>query len=352
MRRPVALVTGEELLDEVLRLAAAAECEVERVADVAALRGRWAAAPAVLLDQRALEACAAAGLPRRPDVLLVATGPPSPGAWPRAVALGVARVVVLPQGAPELVAVLREVADGPPTGGGRVLAVLGGRGGAGASVLAAALGHAVLAAGGNGLLVDCDPLGGGLDLALGVEAAQGLRWPDVRVTGGRVPASSLRSALPGRSTRRGTLSVLACGRAGPDPEPEAVAAVVESGRRAGDTVVCDLPRQLTPAACAALDRADLAVLVVPAEVRACAAAQRVARQVGERGVALGAVVRGPAPGGLRAGQVADAVGVPLLTVMPSQPRLAGALDRGGFPGGARGRLAKAAREVLAVLREG
>ncbi|MFD1152462.1 septum site-determining protein Ssd, partial [Saccharothrix hoggarensis] len=227
--------------------------------------------------------------------------------------------------------------------------VLGARGGAGASVLAVAVGQAVLAAGGLALLVDCDPLGGGLDLTLGAERQEGLRWPTLQLTGGRVPVAALRSALPGRTGGRGGLTVLSCGRSGPDPEPGAVVAVVDSGTRAGGTVVCDLPRRLTPAACAALDRADLAVLVVPADVKACMAAKPLVDQAEARGVRLRAVIRGPAPGGLTASQVVDAVGVPLLTAMRSEPRLATTLDEGRFPSRARGPLARAAREVLAAL---
>jgi secretion/DNA translocation related CpaE-like protein len=218
-------------------------------------------------------------------------------------------------------------------------------------VLAAAVGQAVLSDGGQGLLIDCDPLGGGIDLTLGTEEDPGLRWPELRLTGGRVAASALRSALPGKSGRHGRLTVLSCEGDGPGPEPGAVAAVVEAGRRAGETVVCDLPRQFTGTTCAALDRSDLAVLVVPAEVRACASAQRVARRMVDRGVAVRMVVRGPAPSGLRGAEIAEVVGVPLLATMRPEPGLAAALDRGSFPEGTRGPLARAARAVLAVLRE-
>ena len=63
---------------------------------------------------------------------------------------------------------------------GAAVAVVGGCGGAGASVLAAALAVTAVRHGGRALLVDCDPLGGGLDLVLGAEHVAGLRWPDDR----------------------------------------------------------------------------------------------------------------------------------------------------------------------------
>ena len=64
---------------------------------------------------------------------------------------------------------------------------------------------------------------------------------------------------------------------------------------------------------------------------------------------LGLVVRGPSPGGLRATEVADITGLPLLASMRAQPQLAERLERGGLRMGRRSPLASAAAEVLAVL---
>lgn len=347
--RPVALVGDELLLDDLLRLAAAAGCELDRVPDAAALRTRWKTAPAVLLDEWGAFECGLLDLPRRTGVYLVSTGTPSPAVWPTAVALGLDRVVELPAAEHWLAGALADLAEGPPSTDGRVVVLLGGRGGAGASVLAAAVGQAVLTSGSQGLLIDCDPLGGGLDLTLGTEATEGPRWPELHLTGGRVAASALHAALPGRTAKHGRLTVLSCAREGHGPEPDAVAAVVEAGRRAGETVICDLPRHLTDAARAALDRADLAVLVVPAEVRAGVAAKRVAHHITERGVTIALVVRTPGPTGLHPKEIATALGLPLLTTMRPEPGLATALDRGNFPHNTRGPLAKTAKTILTAL---
>ena len=59
------------------------------------------------------------------------------------------------------------------------------------------------------LLVDVDPWGGGIDLALGGEADAGLRWPDLAVQGGRLDYAALRDALPARDG----VTVLSAGRA-------------------------------------------------------------------------------------------------------------------------------------------
>src|SRR5207248_3700700 len=120
-------------------------------------------------------------------------------------------------------------------------------------------------------LVDCGPLGGGLDVLLGMEKTPGPRWPEVRLTG-RVSAPALAAALPHRRHGGTTLPVLACGRDGEGPGAEALAAVVAAGRRSGRTVVCDLPRTLGDAAGEVACTADL-VVVVPIEFRACMAAK-------------------------------------------------------------------------------
>jgi hypothetical protein len=98
-----------------------------------------------------------------------------------------------------------------------------------------------------------------------------------------------------------------------------------------------------------LETADLAVLVVPAEVRACAAAATVAARVRRYGLSLQLVVRGPAPGGITPRDVSRVLGLPVLAAMRPQPGLASALDRGAVPVRSRGPLAMAARTVLAAL---
>lgn len=348
--RPLAVLSDETLFEKVLELAAAAGCELDRAPDVVAARRRWGEAPLVLLDVTAAAACAAAHLPERQGTLVVTAGEPPPDLWRHAMAAGVRTVISLPAEEERLLGAFADATDRPAVDAGRVVALLGGRGGAGASVLATAVALTALRQGGGALLVDGDPLGGGLDLVLGAEVETGLRWPELHVQGGRVPASALRSALPGRGAGAARLAVVSCDRDGPGPEPDAMAAVLDAGRRSGDTVVCDLPRHLSAAAGAALDRSDLAVVVVPAEVRACAAARRVADGVRDRGVRLLGVVRGPAPGGLVAADVARAAGLPLLTAMRPEPRLSCALERGGLRPRAHGPLTHAAQAVLTALR--
>ncbi|HEX3783420.1 MAG TPA: septum site-determining protein Ssd [Pseudonocardiaceae bacterium] len=344
---PLVMCGDEPVLDELLRLAAAAGAELHRVPDVVAARRAWAGAPMVLLDEAAALRCVEADLPRRGDVLLVCgQDPPPEQLWRIAVDIGAQQVLAVPASAAWLTEALADAIDRPAVTAGRLITVLGGRGGAGASVFAAATALAVLRRGGSALLVDCDPLGGGLDLILGAENQSGLRWPELRLRGGRVSVAALREALPGRTKGAARLTLVSCDRAGPGPEPAALTAVLDAGLRAGHTVVCDLPRHPAEVAAAALDRADLTVLVVPAELRAVAAARLMADRLRGRGIQAEAVVRGPAPGALRPDEVATAVGLPLLATMRPEPKLSNALERGALPDRPSGPLALAAAATL------
>jgi secretion/DNA translocation related CpaE-like protein len=340
--RPLVLVSDESVLEELLRIAAAAGCELKRVPDATAARPLWHSAPLVLLDPAGAREIQLARLPKRDRVVLVSPHTTTIDGWHAAIDVGAERVIELHAAGTWLSDAFADATEGtgPP---GRVLAVVGGRGGAGASVFAAAVAKAAARAGHRAMLVDCDPLAAGLDLVLGAETEQGLRWPDMEVRG-RVAASSLRAALPGDSG----LKLVSGARKGFAPEPDAVTAVVQAARRGGDIVVCDLPRELSPSARAALDLADLTVIVVPAEFRACASARIVAGRLKERGVVAQVLVRGPAPGRLAPEEVAQAIELPLLAWMPYQRGLAAALERGHLTD-RRGPLALAARRTLATL---
>lgn len=347
--RPLVVLSDERLLDEVLRLAAAAACEVECAADAFAARGSWARAPLVVVDEAVLSACEREQLPRRSSVVLVCLDEPAAQSWQRAFAIGVQQVVELPSEESSLVTLLADVAEGPGQAGGRVLGVIGGRGGAGASVFASAVAVEAARDRGAALLVDCDGLSGGIDLVLGAEHEAGLRWPDLGLHTGRVSMSALREALPGLRGRGGELVILSCDRDGPGPTMEGIAAVLDAGVRAGYTVVCDLPRELDPAGWRAVDRADLITVVVPAEVRASTSAKRIVDGLADRARSVGLVVRGPAPDALSVDAIVEAVGVDALTVMQAEPKLARDIERAEFGPKPTGPLARGARDVLAEL---
>lgn len=343
----LAILTDPELRDDLDRVAAAVGVRVVHLGGRNPVtRKAWAAAAAVVLDAGAAQHCGQAGLPRRSHVSVVTGTEAESATWAAAVAVGAERVLRLPEEEHELVRGLAEAAESAREDRmrGQAVAVVGGCGGAGASLLAAA---AALAAD-EALLLDLDPWSGGIDLLVGDETSSGLRWPDLALQGGRLNWSAVREVLP----RHRGISVLSGTRRGHELDAGPVDAIVEAGRRGGVTVVCDLPRRLTEAAQVAVESADLVVLVSRCDVRACAATATVAPVLAAINPNLGVVLRGPAPGGLRAAEVAEIVGVPLLASMRAEPQLSERLERGGLRLGRRSALAAAARRVLDVLATG
>lgn len=335
-------LAGPILRAEVSRVTAAAAVAVEELAE-APSRGQWDRARTLLLDAAAARACVDAGMPRRSGVLLLSEDADEEDPWELAVRVGAEQVLVLPEAAAQLVELLGSPRRAAASGPGGIIAVVGGKGGAGASVFAAAVAACAEPA---ALLVDLDPMGPGLDLMFGLERAPGLRWPDLRLQGGRVNAAALRRALPGKDG----VSVLSCGRDPAPPAEAAARAVLEAGRDGGLAVVCDVSRSLGGVAELCLELADLIVLVTTADVAACTSTGRTAAWILPRNPNRGLVVRGPSPGGLRAADISAAVGLPLLAAMRPEPGLARRLEHSGLALGKRSPLATAADAVLRVHR--
>jgi hypothetical protein len=147
------------------------------------------------------------------------------------------------------------------------------------------------------------------------------------------------------------MSVLSAARRSHDPEPGQVESVINAGRRGGVTVVCDVPRRMSDAVVCALDAADLVVVIATCDVRGAAATGALVPLVSAVNPNVGLVIRGPAPGGLRPGQIADAARLPLVAAMRPEPLLDERLDRGGLRLRRRSPLAVAARQVLGVLAQ-
>ncbi|GAA2074655.1 septum site-determining protein Ssd [Actinomadura alba] len=329
--------TDPVLLDDLLRLAAAADAEAEVARDPGQARAAWRHPPLVLVDLGSAAELAGDGMSRRPGVILVTNGRDDEEVYRTAVDIGAQDVAVLPGAEARLVDALSAAAE--PAGERAVtVCVTGGRGGAGASTFAAVLALAGMSRGLRTLLIDGDPLGGGLDLVLGQERAPGARWPEFAGLHGRLSGSVLRESLPGLAGTAegapgdGGLAVLSWHRGEAEPVPaEAMRSVLDAGERGFQLVVVDLPRHLGDAAAEALTAAGVTLLVVPAELRAVVAGHRVAAALARHTSDVRVVVRGPAPGGLTAGAIAQALGLPLVGVVSSDRRLATALEHGELP---------------------
>ncbi|MDG4774435.1 septum site-determining protein Ssd [Solwaraspora sp. WMMD792] len=344
-RLPLVVTADERLLDDLLRLAALAGTDVDLAADPVAARSRQAAAPLVLVGADQADAYLRARMPRRPRLVLVGRADQDQP-WPVAELLGAEHVAILPAAEPWLVDRLTDN-GGTDKPAAAVIGVIGGRGGAGASVLAGALSVTAARLGLRSLLVDADPLGGGLDLVLGWEQIDGLRWPALADSDGRIDPSALAGALP----CRGDLGLLSWDRGEPLPLPAAtMTAALDAARRERDVVVVDLPRRPDDAAIAAMHATDRVLVLVPAELRATAATARVVAAIQRHCTDLSLVVRGPAPGRLRAREIGRTLGLPVTGVLQPEPRVSRGLERGDAPGSSgRGPLAELCQRIVAGL---
>jgi secretion/DNA translocation related CpaE-like protein len=344
-RLPLVVTADPGLLDDLLRLAAAGGTEVDVAPDPVAARARFTSAPLVMIGADQAAGCLRARLPRRPRVVIVGHSPAVDAAWQVAEGLGAEHIAALPLAEPWVVDRFADRAAA--TTPGRIIAVIGGRGGAGASILAGALAVTAVREGHRTLLVDADPVGGGLDLVLGWEAVDGLRWPALAGAGGRVDPPALLKALP----HRGDLVLLSFARDDVLAVPgEAMAATLDAARRGRDVIVADLPRRLDDAATMALEAADQAILIVPAELRATAAAARIAAVAANHCPNLAVVVRGPAPGKLKAREVARSIGLPLAGALRPEAAVCRALERGDAPAAdGRGPLAELCKRLIRQL---
>jgi MinD superfamily P-loop ATPase len=214
-----------------------------------------------------------------------------------------------------------------------VIGVVGGSGGVGASTFAAVL-AATATAGGlrDAVLVDLDPVAGGIDVLLGAEDLPGPRWSGLRLAGGDLEPRLLAEGLP----RWSSVAFIAA-----DVMP--TAAVVQQAvgiASAIGPVVIDLARWPCDARRAAIDGCDLVVLVARPEVAALTAARAVSASLGD--VRVGAVIRIRSTSG-RADRIARLLGVPLIGTMAPRNRVSDApIDASALPHG----VVRIARGVL------
>jgi secretion/DNA translocation related CpaE-like protein len=343
---PLVVSADELLVADVLRLAAAAGVSPEVCRTATGALPAWARAPMVLVGGDLAAELADLAPVRRPGVQVIAVGEVPDALFRHALRLGAETVAALPASETWLVELLTDLGDGAAPAG-TTLGVVGGCGGAGATVLACALAmHAARA--GGALLVDADPLGPGVDRVLGLESAEGVRWDSMMQATGRLSARSLRDALPARDG----LSVLTWPV---DRELTlqafAVREVLSAGRRGFGQVVVDLPRHRDRVVDEIIARCDRLLLVSPLTVPAIAASARVSRRLAAAGRPVQLVLRGG--GGVAASEASGLLGLPVLATMPDQRGLDESVNLGAGPVRTRrGPLARAARACLESLAAG
>lgn len=341
--RALVVVTADpELLDHILSVTAAVGIEPEVANDPGALRPLWSAAPAVLVGVDQAAAVAAMVLPRRTEVYVLGNQRDRDEVHLWSMPLGAA-VLTLPDGAGWLASTLAD-AIGQRTGSGRLVCVVGGSGGVGASTFAAGLAFVGARLGTSTMLVDADPLGGGIDLLVGAERVEGWRWPRLATARGHL--GDLAGQLP-QVEGIDVLSMARGGAVGTGPDAEQMTSVTLSAVRSHRLTVVDVPRSLGTAAREAVRRADLVLLVVQADVRGVAAGREMVRQLDQACQDLALVVRLGRLRGLDAQTVASGLGLRLAGVVTPDPALVTAAESGDPPARSpRSSLARTCRGVL------
>ena len=315
----VLLVTSSAFLRaEVERIVAAAGAHLRVAADAAGASRHWDGAGAVLVGSDIRE------LPprRRAPAVLVGLDGEGDSLWHLAAALGAERVAVLPDAAAWLADHLsRSKSPGP---GGLVLGVTGGCGGAGATTAAVWIAQAAAGLGVRVLLVDGDPWGGGLELAIAAEENPGLRWPDLAEARGSIDPAQLSDSLP----IAGGFSFLSWPASRDQPAPVAAATtvgVLDAARRGYELVVVDIGRRTEPLQAFAWD-CDRILLVVPAQLKAAVAAVRLLQEFPPVEAAL--LVRGKPGAALDGSLLSEAIGLPVQGRVPELRGVAAATESG------------------------
>lgn len=338
----VLLATSDDnLLDDLLRLTAAAQLTPVVERDLPGLRRNWQTAGLLVIGQDLAEPLAPAQPARRPRVV-IATLEPTSATYQQALAIGAEHVIRLPVDEAKLTELLADSVDGGVKSA-ITLAVVGGCGGAGATTFAAGLAITAHRRGIETLLIDADPAGAGIDLALGIEHAEGQRWPRLATAAGRISPSALRGALPDLEG----LAVLSWDRSPVTGIPrEAMRAILHAAQRSSDLIVLDLPRRPDPAAEEALVRATSTLIVVPREVRPLAAAGRLADALRPLAGDLRVVPRGTRVNAVTAVEVAEHLDAPLAAELGLDRAMADLMERGRFDVRRRGPVWRAASQLL------
>jgi secretion/DNA translocation related CpaE-like protein len=343
---PLVVSADADLVDAALHVAASVLIEPEVQPGPETARPRWGTAGLVVVGADQLESLARSRLPRREGVVALAIDPEDTTVWRRALEAGAAQVFFHPDEAERLAGLFAAAThqQGEPA---HAVGVVGGRGGAGASTLATALAVTAARVGRRPLLVDLDPLGGGLDLMFGARSVSGLRWPDLAGARGRLAPAALTAGLP---VFRG-VPVLSWDGGDSFTVPAAAGhAVVGCASVTGELVVYDLPRRVDDLVAVALAAIRVLLVVVPAELRAAAAAARVVALFGWHCPDIRLVVRQVARGGPSLATVAQTVGVPVAGQLRDQPQLRRAAELGRPPGRwSQGSLASFCTGFLAAL---
>lgn len=283
---------------------------------------------------------------KRRDRVFLLDSDPGPSDWKTAMKIHAEQAMLLPAQAGELLSALGRDDKQLPVASGHVIGVAGVVGGTGASTFAAALAKR-RAESATTVLIDADPSSGGIDLLLGIEDVPGARWPDVELRRGTVQAADVLKALPSTPDEVVVLSTARSNILDPFALSESdVSAAIDcflSADRSVDVVV-DLPHARVHPDIA--ERLSHLVLVIPAEVRAVAAARARYMELQQLHVSIACVLRHRGWSGLDVAEVEEILGADITAEVGSIQRLAKSVEMHGLTGSLPRVLSSACDAVL------
>lgn len=247
-----------------------------------------------------------------------------------------APVILLPMSINKITEIMTEIRRKEA----KTLAVFGGSGGVGASTLAASLAIRRAKQGYRVGLVDLDPIGGGIDLLLGLEREEGWRWSKFKTASGHI--AEFYQQLPEISG----VMVLSMSRNYCDIPREAVFSVLDSLNQSMDFLVLDIGRSWISELSAIAAFVDLKICVVSPEVRQVAAAKVSLAQL--KDIKLVQRITGENA----ASELSEILGYPVITSYKGNPKLAKLAERGEPPALYPGSWAKICDQILVKLELG
>lgn len=338
----VMAIADSTLTPEVATIVAATGRDIIDTMDPREITRHATRARAVVVDETT-----AAVLTELPSsVLKIVVFPdPGPANWELAMKVRADGVFVIPAQAPELLSLVGRTDSGLGNHqgdyeSGEVVAVIGAAGGVGASSLAAALTLEVP----DATLIDAVANSGGLDLLLGVEESQGVRFNDVVLSNGHVAAHDLKNALP--HVRSGQ-AVLTTARHGMDLLDASEVGLAINSLRSTGSVFVDCPAE-GALSDEVLDHCDRVLLVVPSEIRAVARASALMERFAAQRVPVDVVLRHRGWSGLSVKDVESMLGTGVTAELPHVRKLPKQAELHGLGRGVPSALQKVASSLATM----
>ena len=256
-----------------------------------------------------------------PEIVLVVIGTTGPETWRLAAKLSANHIAVIPDSRDWLVAHL----SAPVTQKGLCVAIIPGAGGAGASLLSAGLAFHARQFFSDVVLVDLDENSAGLDVVLGIETQQGMRWQDFHSLTGSISGSDILRGLPSRDG----VALLTHNDSEALPDKLLRDTIIQQLRSVAGLVIIDFPRFTNQiSATEILKQCDVAFVVTPSTVRGSASTKKGIAHISKHVTNVELVIRNLPGTNLDALRIAQSLDVPLAGVVNSDPRIVEQIEQG------------------------